>query len=713
MTPTRLTGEHDDGDIVANDSGNPSLEAIVGQRYSRRQTLIGGFAATAAALAPGAVLAQPRPSGGLGFTAVAKHRLDVVTVPQGYRADILYSLGDPLAADVPAYRGDGTDEDFSRRAGDHHDGMRYFGLTADGKARDDTSSRRGLLVMNHENITATHLHPKGPTTVEGARPAAEALKEMQCHGVSAVEIMRTSGGWTYVQGSAFNRRVTPLTAVDLHGPVRGSALVRTAYAPDGTRARGTLNNCANGYTAWGSYLTCEENWAGYFRRDEGDEARRSDKERTGLRRYNIADGARGANGWSTVAGEDAGMVFSRWNATARAEDARGDFRHEPNTFGWIVEIDPYDPKSTPRKRTALGRFAHEGCFPSRFIAGQRPAWYMGDDTRGEYFYKFISATPWAAADAQGKGRLDLGDKYLDRGVLHVARFNADGTGAWLPLVFGQGPLTADNATYAFADQADVLVHTRLAADALGATRMDRPEWAAINPKNGEAYVSLTNTNSTVRPIEATDAANPRFYTDPAGTTSQRGNPNGHILRVREDGDRSDAVTFTWDIYAFGAGSDLDAANINLSGLDDSNDFSSPDGLAFSRASVGLADPLLWIQTDDNAYTDVTNPMMLAAIPGRVGDGALRTIRNADGDKTREQTTYVGAQPGLNLRRFLVGPRGCEVTGIDTTPDGRTLFVNIQHPGGSWPANQKAPGATGRPRSSTLVITRDDGGIVGV
>jgi secreted PhoX family phosphatase len=708
-----LTGEHDDGDIVANDSGNPTLGAIAGRRLSRREALAGGLAATAAAMTPGLALAQPKSSGGLGFTAVAKHRLNRVTVPEGYRADILYSLGDPLAADVPAYRGDGSDEDFSRRAGDHHDGMRYFGLTADGSRRDDAGSRRGLLVMNHENITATHLHPKGPTTVEGARPAAEALKEMHCHGVSAVEVMQTSAGWTYVQGSALNRRVTPLTPVDIHGPVRGSPWIFTAWSPDGTRARGTLNNCANGYTAWGCYLTCEENWAGYFRREAGDETRRTEKERTGLRRYNIADGARGANGWSSVRGEDPDMVFSRWDATVRADDARGDFRNEPHTFGWIVEIDPYDPHSTPRKRTALGRFAHEGCFPSRFIPGQKPAWYMGDDTRGEYFYKFVSATPWRAADAQGTNRLALGDKYLDRGVLYVARFHEDGTGAWLPLVFGRGPLTPDNATYAFADQADVLIHTRLAADVLGATKMDRPEWAAVNPKTGEAYVSLTNTNATTRPIEATDAANPRFYTDPAGTSSQKGNPNGHILRLREDGDRADATTFTWDIYAFGAGSDLDAANINLSGLDDSNDFSSPDGLAFSRASIGLADPLLWIQTDDNAYADVSNPMMLAAIPGRVGDGERRTITNVDGDKTRTQTTYVGAQPGLNLRRFLVGPRGCEVTGIDTTPDGRTLFVNIQHPGGSWPATQTDPEATGRPRSSTLVITREDGGIVGV
>lgn len=710
---TVLTGQHSDGDVVANRSAGPSLESIVEQRYSRRQTLFGGLAATAALFAPGPAPAQPKSPGGLGFVAVPKHRLNVVTVPQGYRADILYSLGDPLAADVAPYRNDGTDDDFSRRAGDHHDGMRYFGLSADGAARDETSSRRGLLVMNHENITAAHLHPNGPTTIDGARPAAEALKEMYCHGVSCVEVMRTRSGWTTLKTSRFNRRVTPLTPVRIHGPARGSARMRTAYSPDGTEGRGTLNNCANGYTAWGSYLTCEENWAGYFRRDAGDEARRSATERTGLRRYNIAEGARGANAWSRVAVEDDHAVFRRWDASVRAAEAQGDFRNEPNTFGWIVEIDPYDPASSPRKRTALGRFAHEGCFPSRFVKGQRPAWYMGDDTRGEYFYKFVSARPWSPADAEGRDRLALGDKYLDAGVLHVARFNADGTGVWLPLVFGQGPLTADNPTYAFADQADVLIHTRLAADAVGATGMDRPEWAAVNPKNGEAYVSLTNTNASTRPIEATDAANPRFYSDPAGTTAQRGNPNGHILRLREDGDRAEATSFTWDIYAFGAGADLDAENINLSGLDETNDFSSPDGLAFSRASIGLADPLLWIQTDDSAYTDVTNPMMLAAIPGRVGDGASRTITNTDGEKTRTQTTEVGARPGLNLRRFLVGPRGCEVTGVDSTPDGRTLFVNIQHPGGSWPANQNNPAATGRPRSSTLVITREDGGIVGV
>jgi secreted PhoX family phosphatase len=366
---------------------------------------------------------------------------------------------------------------------------------------------------------------------------------------------------------------------------------------------------------------------------------------------------------------------------------------------------------------------HEGCWPGRTIAGVRPAFYMGDDAQNEYIYKFVSATPWAAADAAATGRLAIGDKYLDAGTLYVARFNADGTGQWLPLVFGQGPLTAANPAYAFADQADVLINTRLAGDALGATRMDRPEWTAVNPATGEMYCTLTNNSS--RTPANTDAANPRAYTDPRTTGGQtNGNANGHIVRLRETGDTTEATAFAWDIYAFGAGADLNPANINLSGLDATNDFSSPDGLWFARPTnaSGLATPLLWIQTDDGAYTDVTNCMMLAAIPGTTNDGATRTITNQIGAVTGTQATRVGRAPGTQLRRFLVGPRECEITGIDSTPDGRSVFVNIQHPGeggnpanitSSWPANQSASVSGVRPRSATIVITKNDGGVVGL
>lgn len=662
----------------------------------------------------------------LDFAAVPRSLADIVTVPAGYTATVLYRLGDPLAANVPAYANDGTDTNFAQRAGDHHDGMVYFGLAATGAARDDASSSRGLLAMNHENITQRYLHPNGATS--GTRPEAEAVKEMEAHGVSVVEVVRSSSGWGYVQSSALNRRVTPATVMTLHGPAAGSEFMRTAFSPTGVQGRGTINNCASNGSPWGTYLTCEENWAGYFRRSATDNAARSAKEVASLTRYGLGQGANGNFGWASVTpANPSNTLFARWNASASGAGATSDFRNEPNQFGWVVEIDPYDPASTPRKRTALGRMGHEGCTPSLMKAGVKPAFYMGDDSRNEYFYKFVSNTAWSAADATNTNRLAMGDKYLDAGVLYVARFNADGTGQWLPLVYGQNGLDASNAAYPFASQADVLVNTRLAADALGATKMDRPEWSAVNPANGEVYLTLTNTNASARPITATDAANPRFYNDPKGTTAQTGNPNGHIIRLREAGDTSEATTFTWDIYAFGAGADLDAANINLSALDATNDFSSPDGLWFGRPTnpSGAVTPLMWIQTDDGAYTDVTNNQMLVAMPGRVGDGDVRTITNTSGTTTRTQATRVGKAPGASLKRFLVGPKECEITGIDSTPDGRALFINVQHPGedtttgfpnsfpSNWPASQTNPSAVSRPRSATVVITKNDGGVVGL
>jgi secreted PhoX family phosphatase len=665
----------------------------------------------------------------LDFTAVAKNQNDIVTVPAGYSVTVLYRLGDPITSGTAAFANNGTDGSFSTRAGDHHDGMSYFGLAASGSAPDANNSSRGLLVLNHENITQAYLHPAGPTSVGGARPEAEALKEMECHGVSVIEVTRATAGWSYVQGSSFNRRITPLTPMTLSGPVAGNAALRTQYSPTGVAGRGTINNCANGYMPWGTYLTNEENWAGYFRRDAGDVATRGGiaaKANVSLARYGIGEGRAGNYSWATVTPSDAAnTIYRRWNITqTAAADGTGDFRNEANQFGWVVEIDPYTQTSTPRKRTAIGRMNHEGCTCGRVVAGVRPAFYTGDDAQNEYIYKFVSATPWAAADATPADRLATGDKYLNTGTLYVAKFNADGSGQWLPLVFGQGPLTSANTNYPFADQADVLINARLAADALGATKMDRPEWTAVNPANGEMYCTLTNNSS--RTPANTDAANPRAYTDPKVTTGQtNGNANGHIIRLRETGDTTEALTFSWDVYAFGSGADLNAANINLSGLDATNDFSSPDGLWFGRTTnaSGLVAPLMWIQTDDGAFTDVTNNQMLVAMPGRVGDGATKTITNTIGAVTGTATARVGKAPGATLRRFLVGPKECEITGIDSTPDGRTLFVNIQHPGengnpsnitSNWPASQAGSGGTGsRPRSATIVITKDDGGVVGL
>ncbi|WP_448657665.1 alkaline phosphatase PhoX [Sphingomonas sp. CJ99] len=667
----------------------------------------------------------------IGFSAIAKNRNDVVTVPAGYTATVLYRMGDPLAASVPAYRNDGTDTNFAQRAGDHGDALYYYGLSATG-ARDDNSSTRGLLVMNHENITEQYLHANGPTAPGGVRPESEATTEIDLHGVSIVEVTRAaSGAWSYVQSSPFNRRITPNTPMAINGPARGSAMLRTAFSPTGVAGRGTINNCANGVTPWGTNLTCEENWAGYFRRPTAtDNALRSPKEVVGLARYGVTSST-GNYGWATVVPANAAnTIFRKWDARVSGADATQDYRNEPNQYGWVVEIDPYDPASTPRKRTALGRMNHEGAWPGNFVPGVRPAWYQGCDAQNEYVYKFVSATPWAAADAQATDRLAIGDKYLDSGTLYVARFNADGTGEWLPLVFGQGNVTAANPAYAFADQADVLIHARLAADAQGATPMDRPEWTAVNPVTGEMYLTLTNNANRRVPGDTlsgsqrlVDAANPRVYVDAPSTA--RGNRNGHILRLREQGDTTEATRFVWDIYAFGAGSDLDGTNVNLSGLTADNDFSSPDGLWFGRPTnaSGQVTPLLWLQTDDGAFTDVTNNQMLVGMPGRVGDGGTRTVTNtAANGTTSTVVTRIGANPGTQLRRFLVGPVGCEITGVDSTPDGRTLFVNIQHPGeggsvanitSNWPASQTGPAAGSRPRSATVVITKNDGGVVGL
>jgi uncharacterized protein len=668
----------------------------------------------------------------LGFTAVAKNNLDVVTVPEGYTLTILYRGGDPILPGVPAFKNDGTDTNWAGRAGDHHDGMYYYGLNLGGTGRDDNNSQRGLLVMNHENINEQYLHPNGATnSPAGPRPAAEAIKEIEAHGVSVVEVLRSPAGvWNYALNSTFNRRITPNTPVQFNGPVRGHPLLRTKYSPDGTLGRGTVNNCAMGFFLWGTFVTCEENWAGYFRRPGENTAPRSRVE-TSLRRYGVTSST-GNFGWSTATSTD--DIFQRWDArpvAGQPADGTGDYRNEPFQFGWCVEIDPYDPTSRPRKRTALGRMGHEGAWHGQWVAGRKVTAYLGDDARNEYFYKFVSVNAWDPADAQRADRLAVGDKYLDNGTLYVARFNQDGTGQWLPLVFGQvpnRPAVGSDQTYVFESQADILINPRLAADAVGATRMDRPEWTATDNRTGEVYLTLTNNRTQERPLAATDAANPRHYIDPRLTGSNTpGNPNGHIIRIREAGDNSEALTFTWDIYLFGADSaDADPANVNLSSLDASNDFSSPDGLWFSRPQnpAGQGNrQLLWIQTDDGAFTDRTNNQMLAALPGNTRDGGARTITNRDAqNNTRQQSTFVGAPATpATLRRFTVGPIECEITGVDTTPDGRTIFYNIQHPGengtpqspsSQWPSSQgSGPGP--RPRSATVVVTKNDGGVVGL
>jgi secreted PhoX family phosphatase len=653
----------------------------------------------------------------LSFAAVGKTLADLVTVPAGYSVTPLYRTGDPITATAAAYANNGTDADFTARAGDNHAGFVYLGLVASGDGIDAVNSSRGLLAVNHQGINQAYLHPAGPTAPGGARPEAEVAKETAAHGIGVVELAVSSGAFAVVPASTYNRRVTPATPVSINGPVRGNAVVQTAFSADGTTGRGTIGNSGMVQTAWSTALSSEESWAPYFRRPAGtDNPRRTAKQIAALTRYGVNSDT-GLYGWATVAPADASnTLYRRWDAQATGASATADFRNEPNQFGWVVEVDPYSAASTVRKRTALGRLAHSGITAAVNTTGLKPAFYIGDYGQNEYLYKFVSATAYVATDTTAADRMATGDKYLDTGTLYVAKFAADGTGTWVPLTFGTGGLDANNATFAFTDQADVLTHARIAGDILAATPMDRPDRISVNPGTGEVYVALNGNDA--RAPGAVNAPNPRAYVDPPSATV--GNRNGHVIRLAETG-TSEATAFTWDIYVLGAGADLDATNINASALDASNDFSGPEELRFGRGSnpSGAGRPVLWIGTDDQAYRDVTNNQLLASLPGGRGDGADKTITNAGGGT---QATKLGKAPGALLKRFLVAPVGAAVTGVDSTPDGRTLFVSIQHPGeggsanaptSNWPANQgsAAPGA--RPRSATVVIRRTDGGIVGL
>ncbi len=770
----------DPDDLENNTSGNPSMHDVLAARMHRRHVLKGGVGAMAMASLGtlGLSACATGPDGAdatvLGFKAVGKAVSDRISVPEGYTAAVIYATGDSIDPTVPDYKNDGTDGNFARRAGDHHDGIHFFGLNAAGMP-STTSNDRALLVMNHENIsgTARFMHPAGQTGNSGAgpRPEGESLKEIEAHGVSIIELVKTSGNFGMVKASGFNRRITAATPMELSGPARGSSFVKTRYSTTGTQTRGTINNCGNGYTPWGTYLTAEENWAGYFTRGQ-DAAVRSPKENAALLRNGIRPGLTGVNRWTTtVAADPASTAFSRWDCTASSAqpvDGTGDFRNAANTFGYIVEIDPYSAASTPVKRTALGRRANEGAWPSLAIVGRPLAFYMGCDSRGEYVYKFVSKKLWQALDANRADRMNVGAEYMDEGTIYAARFNADGSGSWVKLdmsnpdVAAGVPVSALNpAGYKFESQADICVNTRLAADAAKATRMDRPEWTAVNPKNGEIYITMTenpdrgntttvSNNNFMNPD--VDAANPRYWLDskeitsqnPARIAAQKGNVNGHIMRLRETNDNAGAESFKWDIFLFGAQAVADAGidninwqqNVNLSKLSPMNDLSKPDGCWFSKASG-----VLWIQTDDNTFTDQSNAMLLAAVPGNYGDGSVRTVVNkADGSPNaavnadKSVATYVGKpMTDTTFKRFLTAPTGAEVTGVAESPDGRVLFVNIQHPGenttsagfsanifeSNWPGNGSGVpaygpgGASARPRSATIVITKNDGGVIGL
>jgi uncharacterized protein len=772
----------DPDDFDNNPSANEYLGALLAARVDRRMVLRSGVGALASTFlgvgvsgckSDGTVNATPtqppilpQPVTVLGFPAVSKSLADGLVVPPGYTATVIYATGDSIDPAVPDYKNDGTDTNFGRRSGEHHDGMHYFGLTTDGKPTL-TSNDRALMCINHEalNGTVPFMHPNGQTNIAssaGPRPEVEAIKEVEAHGASVIEISKTAGKFSVAKSSTFNRRITPRTPMTINGPARGSALMKTKFSPDGTTTRGMIGNCASGYTPWGTYLTCEENFAGFFRRAATDDAARTAKEITAFKRIGLAQGAGGGQRWATVVAADpTNTEYARWDASKSGAslDGSDDFRNSHNTFGWVVEIDPYNPNSTPAKHTALGRFAHEGAWPSNPVVGKPLAFYMGDDSRSEYVYKYVSKALWVAEDANPADRMATGAKYLDDGTLFAAKYNADGSGTWLKLDL-TNPQVLGNTVYAFADIADVMINARLAADAAGATKCDRPEWTAVNPRNGEIYITMTenpdrgnvgSTSNNNLPNPDIEAAFPRYWLDSKGVSSQgaastlKGNVNGQIMRMRETGNDASATTFNWDIYLFAAQANANTGqdnanyqkNVNLSGLSDNNDLSKPDGCWFSRASG-----ILWIQTDDNAYTDVTNCMLLAAVPGNYGDGGKIDIVNlaegkpgAAGVAPVTVSTFAGQKMNDTIfKRFLTAPLGAEVTGLAESPDGKALFINIQHPGENtaaasigdptkfeshWPGNGVGAAAYGpggvnaRPRSATVMLTKNDGGVIGL
>ncbi|GAB60655.1 PhoX family protein [Rheinheimera nanhaiensis] len=653
-------------DPQTNFSLNPSFAAIVDSRMARRRFLKGSVGAAVAAFI-GTNLAgcsssddnnadtQVPPVAGpalLGFTAVAAARPDGIIVPEGYTAKAFLPWGTPLTGSYPAFLADASNSgsDQEQQVGMHHDGMHFFPIDQRSGATD---SSEGLLVFNHEYIDNNLIHPNGIDTLP--RIADQVRKEIAAHGVTVAHIQRQANGdWHLVSNSPFNRRITGATPMELAGPVRGSSKVITKYSQDGSRTRGTLNNCGNGFTPWGTYLTCEENWAGYFVNTDAEQPREHS-------RYGVSDD-NGRYYWETAT--PMADAYQRFNASTTGASAEEDYRNEPNTFGWIVEIDPFNPDSVPQKRTALGRFGHEGVIFGKLEEGQPVVVYSGDDATFEYIYKFVSSAPYYQNTAGGH--------LLNDGTLYVARFNADGSGDWLPLDINNTDFMAKAAAagVSFTDQADVLINTRLAADVAGATKMDRPEWGAVHPETGEVYFTLTNNS---RRTEAdVDAANPRAE-----------NRTGHIIRWHERENQA-ATAFDWDIFLLAGDVGTATPGTELV-LDADNHLASPDGLWFD------ANGLLWIQTDMSGSQQGEGPFgnnqMLVADP-----------------QTRQ------------LKRFLVGPTDCEVTGITATPDMKTLFVNIQHPGDrSTPDNFTShwpDGGSSRPRSATVIITKDDGGVIG-
>lgn len=695
---------HPSNEVALSPARPTILDLVDRNENPRRRFFKGSVAGTAVALMGGITLdsltnsaqaayssPSPSPVGGLGFSSVPVNKYtngaadDKVTVPAGYTVRVLCAWGDPVSGgsqlDPTVAQSEANQV---QQYGMHVDGMHFFPFVT----RGGVSSDRGLLAVNNEYTDEGILHHTTTLTASNIT-LAQVRASQAAMGVSIIEVRKTGSTWNVVRPSVYGRRITANTPMEIRGPAAGHALMQTSADPTGTQVLGTNNNCAAGYTPWGTFLTCEENWNGYFGATTG-----ATNPSNGLV---VNDSAFAPTSAESRYGLNKDGFGYRWHHADTRFNLNQN-RNEPNRFGWVVEIDPFDPSSKPIKRTALGRLKHEN---AECVVGtdNTLAIYTGDDERNEYIYKFVASNKYNPSNKAANKHL------LDAGTLYVARFNADGTGVWLPLIYGQNGLTSANG---FSSQAEVLIRARQAADIVDATEMDRPEWVAVHPTTREVYVTLTNNNrrgttpvssnttsttaGTARP--AIDAANPR-----------KDNKYGHIIRWRETGDNPGATTFTWEIFTL-AGDSANASTdtvANYQGDINGDDFGAPDGLWFDR------DGRLWIQTDQvgNATGDWINiggNSMLAADP-----------------VTRE------------VKRFLTSPKNCEVTGVTSTPDGKTFFVGIQHPGEDWTSSftqnstwpdsgingptslnpSGNPATPVKPRAATLVITHNGGQKIGV
>lgn len=586
-------------------------------------------------------------AGTIGFTAIEPDRTDEPTVPAGYTVLTLIRWGDPLTPDAPEFDAENqTGEAQSQQFGYNCDMVAFFPLP-----QGETASDRGLLAINHEYTNTDIMFidydaEAGPTQ-------QQADVELAAHGISIVEIQRNEDGiWSYNRNSEFNRRLTAGTSeLELTGPATGHDLLKTSEDSTGTRVIGTLNNCAGGKTPWGTYVAAEENFHQYFGNLDAldDEAIKEMHAR-----YGVPEAA------SRYMWEN---LYSRFDVAAEPNEL---FR-----FGWMVEVNPYDPTYLPKKRTAMGRFRHEAATFVVAPGGQVVA-YSGDDARFEYVYKFVTDGTFTEGDPDAN--MDL----LDEGTLYVARFHDDGTGEWLPLVYGEGPLTDENG---FTSQGDVLIKTRQAADLLEATPMDRPEDIETNPANGKVYIALTNnTNRGVEDNPATDEANPRVE-----------NRYGHIIELTEAGDDHATTSFSWEIFLLCGDPSDESTYFADFDKEQVSAISCPDNVAFDNSGN------LWIATD--------------GMPGTLGLDDEGEGGYHDGFFA---CPVAGEERGF-VRQFFSSVAGSEVCGPEFTPDNTTLFLAIQHPGdgGTWDEPVSTwPDSAVPPRPSLVTIVADDGSPIG-